>query len=986
VAFSLDGRRLATGSDDKTVKLWDVESGREVQTLTGPTGEVTCVTFSPDGRLLASGGRDHSGVKLWDAGTGRYFRALYGNIGWVSSVAFSPDGARLAAGDWRGAVKVWNVQNGQDFLALGALLPTHGPQVHTVAFSPDGQRLAAGLQDKTVSVWEVRTGREVLTLRRHTNAVNSVAFSPDGMKLASGSLDGTIELWDALTGEHLLTLRGHTSGVSSIAFSPDAQRLVSGSADRTVKLWDVRSGQDAIVLRGHTTEVTSVAFSPDGRRLASGSQDGTVRLWDTSSGQQLLSLPGGNVYCVAFSPDGQRLASGNLGGMVTLWDVASGQEIRTLRGHSLTVTSLAFSRDGERLASGAGDHTVRVWDTRDGRELLALPGHTNPGTCVAFSPDGRWLASGIQRYHAVRLCDSRTGKEICMLRGHSATVENVAFSPDGQVLASGSADNTIKLWDVRRGQELLTLRGHTGQVTSLSFSPVGRRLASASLVNTVRLWDTRSGMEILALRAQTRFLSSVTFSPDGERLAFPGADSTVTICDARPGPEVRTIRDSTTGVMDLGFSPDGRWLFGRGFGVPERAWDVGSGKSVPPPAVPGVVFTRGTARHLSRSLLAVALPGRIELVDVGTPGPAEQGSREAMARFDTEWHLQQAANQGEEQDWFASTFHTEQVTRFAPSRSQGELWEWLERACAHLPDARLALGPFDRRLQQEPTLAPLYFRRARLHAQWFAFAEATADNIAGLALAGRNPMGWPSHAVAAGNAGYDAAKAGNWSGACRAFADAARWEPQLSDHLYWLACAQLAAGREQDFRATCRRLFERYRTTDDVEPSIRLSVALTLDLSPAPSLVRGLHSPVADALLRSVKAKRVADIVYTACLVPKPAVPARDLVHLAAEGAQMERSGESVLILGIARYRAGQYAEALTTLREAAKLQGEDLPNSTRLFLAMAYQRQQQPLKARAWFDRAKLPAGADWNRRLIYHRLHAEADALLKPGREPQP
>jgi WD40 repeat protein len=293
VAFSPDGRRLASGSWDNTIKLWDVETGQEVRTLRGHTGGVWSMAFSPDGRLLASGSVGGT-VKLWDVGVATKdfssppeVRTLRGHSGGVLSVAFSPDGRLLASNSvyytkttFYSAVELWNVETGQKVRTLS------GAPVGSVAFSPDGRLLAAGSDEGTVKLWDVGVATkdfssppEVRTLRGHTGGVESVAFSPDGRLLASASSDQTVKLWDVATGQEVRTLRGHTWAVTSVAFSPDGRLLASASGDQTVKLWDVATGQEVRTLSGHNGGVESVAFSPDGRLLASGSSDGTVRIW-----------------------------------------------------------------------------------------------------------------------------------------------------------------------------------------------------------------------------------------------------------------------------------------------------------------------------------------------------------------------------------------------------------------------------------------------------------------------------------------------------------------------------------------------------------------------------------------------------------------------------------------------------------------------------------------------------------------------------------
>ena len=276
VTFSSDGKRLASASRDQTIKLWDVATGKESLALKGHTAEVGCVVFSPDGQRLASASTDRT-VKVWDAATGQELLTLKGHTFAVVSVAFSPDGQRLASASLDQTVKVWGATTGEESLTLKG----HTSDVKSVTFSPDGQRLASASKDKTVKVWDATTGQESLTLKGHTNSVYSVVFSPDGKRLASASWDQTVKVWDATSGEETLTLTGHTDWVNRVAFSHDGLRLASASKDKTVKVWDANTGQESLTLR-HSAEVWGVAFTPDGQRLASASLDGTVKVWDVT--------------------------------------------------------------------------------------------------------------------------------------------------------------------------------------------------------------------------------------------------------------------------------------------------------------------------------------------------------------------------------------------------------------------------------------------------------------------------------------------------------------------------------------------------------------------------------------------------------------------------------------------------------------------------------------------------------------------------------
>jgi WD40 repeat protein/uncharacterized caspase-like protein len=591
VAFSPDGRTLASGSADNTIKLWDVASGRELRDLAGHTGYVTSVAISPDKRTLASGSLDYT-IKLWDVASGRELRTLAGHTSPVTSVAFSPDGRTLASGsadnsvdytpDGRifatgsadNTIKLWDVTSGRELRTLAG----HTNGVISIAFSSDGIILASGNPDHTVKLWDAASGRELRTLAGHTSPVNSVAFSPDGRTLASGSLDHMVKLWDVASGHELRALAGHTSPV---AFSPDGHTLASGSADRMIKFWDISSGRELRALAGHKEGASSVAFSPDGRTLASGSLDHTIKLWDVASGRELRTLAGHTspVNSVAFSPDGRILASGNRGTTVKLWDVANGRELRTLAGHTDGVISIAFSSDGRTLASGSRDHTVKLWDVASGRELRTLAGHTDLVYFVAFSPDGRALASG-SADHTIKLWDVAGGRELRTLAGHTGLVNSVAFSPDGRTLASGSWDYTVKLWDVTSGTEMRTLSGHTDMVNSVAFSPDGRTLASGSGDNTIKLWDVASERAPRTLVGHAYFFTSVAFSPDGRSLASGSANQTIMLWDVASGRELRTFAGHTNRVASVAFGPDGRTLLSGSSDGSVRIWDAASGNQL----------------------------------------------------------------------------------------------------------------------------------------------------------------------------------------------------------------------------------------------------------------------------------------------------------------------------------------------------------------------------------------------------------------------
>ncbi|MEV5796591.1 nSTAND1 domain-containing NTPase [Streptomyces collinus] len=595
LALSPDGRTLATGSTDRTARLWDTATGRLRATLKGHHDLVNTVAFSPDGRTLATGSDDQT-VRLWDTATGRTRRSFIADNSYVQSVTFSPDGRLLATGGGDGEVGVWDPATGDPL----AYLKGHGDSIQSVAFSSDGRTLASGSWDKTVRLWDTATGTGRV-LKGHTDVVRAVAFSPDNRTLASASDDTTVRLWDTATGATSDPLSGHTDFVDALAFSPDGRTLASGSGDNTIRLWDVATRTDRITIKGHTDTVNALAFSRDGRMLASGSTDRTVRMWDMVTGTVRATLTGHTdiVDAVAFRPDGRMLASGGDDKKVDLWDAATGRRRATLQGHTRKVEALAFSPDGRTLASASDDNTVRLWDGATGTLRRLLREHTDVVTSVTFSPDGRTLVTGGRDAH-VRQWDVATGRE----RPHPITLPNklvgafaVAVSPDGRTLAVGSSDDYVRLYDARTGRlRAPALQGHTGPVYRVEFSPDGRTLASGSGDNSVVLWDVASATVRTTLNGHTDTVYSVAFSPDGRTLASASADGTVRLWNTATGRTVGILSSHNGAVDSEAFSPDGRTLVTGNDDHTVRLWQV----ALPRPDTWTQRICRAVGRDLTR--------------------------------------------------------------------------------------------------------------------------------------------------------------------------------------------------------------------------------------------------------------------------------------------------------------------------------------------------------------------------------------------------
>ena len=589
VVFSADGKQLLTVSRDGSTRLWDARTGKEVRRFQGHTGEVWCCAISPDGKHIATGGMDFT-VRLWDAVSGKPLHVLR-VARWffrVKALAFSPDGKSLLTGSLDFRARLWNVKDGtlrSTFLKAGT-----AQSVAAVAFSPDGKTLLTGSEDGNAVLWDAATGKEGRTLA-HAKQLQAAAFSPDGKRvLTAGS---GISLWDARTGIllrrfDLLPRQGGSRSITSAAFSPDGKQIVTGVLDRYACLWDVETGVELGRLQGEAAAVAAVAVSPDGKRILCGGEDKIVHLWDATTGQEVRRFEGHQerISSVAFSPDGTWVISGSWDGSIRLWDMRTGTERWRHRDSGVMVKTVAFAPNGKYVAAGTAGYAL-LCDAGTGKKVreLSIPGPIQEGdgivAAVAFSPDSKYVLRAATA--RLRLWDVASGKNLRTWgdwKQDTPGWKSIVYSPDGKHILWGSGDGSVHLWEASSGKEVRVFKGHADPVGNSLSLPVawsadGKYLLSGGDDRTVRLWDAATGKERLVFKGHALPVQAVAFFPDGKRVLSGSADHTVRIWDARTGKELCRLVPSRHGFVAA--DPDtGSYIASRaglgsvGFRVGER--------------------------------------------------------------------------------------------------------------------------------------------------------------------------------------------------------------------------------------------------------------------------------------------------------------------------------------------------------------------------------------------------------------------------------
>ena len=528
LSFSINGQYLVSGSRDGTIRLWKMDRftklyiDQPIQIIKDHQSPVLDVKFSPTDAIFASVGEDAK-IRLWRDDGSAYTTFTGGHHKWVTCLCFSPDGERLVTGSADRTLIVWNI-NGTPIKTFKA----HDSFIEDIDISPSGRIIASASRGRDIKLWNME-GNLMAVLEGHADKVLGVRFHPSGKFLASVSSDRTIKLWD-IKGNLLKTMHGHKGGIYSIAFNAKGSTIITGSQDTTIKFWRT-SGNALPRLIGHADEINCVTFGGDYQGhhqfIATASNDGTIKIWNANT-KLITSLAGHKevVNSVCFSPDHRFLLSVSSDRAIKIWN-PKGHLLKTIYNeHSLPIYSVVYRSDAEVFATASGDCTVKLW-SREGEWIYTLNGHANAVYQVCFSPDGNMLATASQdKTVKIWLWD---GTLLNNLIGHTGEVYSVAFSPDNQMVASSSKDGSVKLWNVD-GKLIKTMNQHNAEVRSVCFSPDGHVLASGSSDRTVKIWSV-DGKELLSLQGHQSAVKSVCFSPDGDTLASASVNGIVILWD-----------------------------------------------------------------------------------------------------------------------------------------------------------------------------------------------------------------------------------------------------------------------------------------------------------------------------------------------------------------------------------------------------------------------------------------------------------------------
>jgi WD40 repeat protein len=616
VAVLPDGKHALSASRDKTLKLWDLDTGAVLRTLEGHSDAVTAVRVLPGGKRILSASEDKT-LKLWDLDTGTVLRTFEGHSGSLTDVVVLPSGKQALSASVDVTLKLWDLDTGTVLRTFEVPVPSKGELmawfrdtegvrrpshvVTAVAVLPGGKH-ALCASHIGLNLWELDTGAVLGTLEGRLSTMTAVVVLPGGKQALSASVDGTLKLWDLDTDTLLRAFKGHSNAVIAVTVLPDGKHALSASEDKTLKLWDLGTGAVLRTVEGHSDAVTAVTVLPGGNHVLSASRDKTLKLWNLGTGAVPRTFEGhsGAVTAVTVLPDEKHAMSSSRDGTRKLWDLDTGAVLRTLEGrqdrrrilgladftfpsaregHSDYVRDVRLLPDGKHVLSASADKTLKLWDLDTRTVLRTFEGHSDAVITVTVLPDGKHALSA-SADKTLKLWDLGTGAVLRTFEGHSDGVTAVKVLPGGKRILSASRDGGRKLWDLDTGTVLRTFEGHSGWLPPVAMLPSGKHILFLS--NTIELWNLDTGTVLLTLEGHSDHVTAAAVVPGGNLALSTSRDNTLKLWDLHAGDAIATFTGDYP-MNACAFSSDARTVVAGDDGghvhILRVIWPAGPGRN-----------------------------------------------------------------------------------------------------------------------------------------------------------------------------------------------------------------------------------------------------------------------------------------------------------------------------------------------------------------------------------------------------------------------